>query len=189
MNRRFTIVLGLVFIGLVLLTVWQTMPSATTPTDTTQDEPGVVLPEAFIGREINLTVDSIQAIRLRNPANGSSFIISRDSTGQWIAPESEGQLDQNMALNIARTVVIAPIARNEPINVGDDLTQFGFKPEGNLSIEVLRIDGSGHVIAIGGLTANEITYYALIDTLPRVFLVNRGAVEYLRQQLTNPPLT
>jgi len=51
------------------------------------------------------------------------------------------------------------------------------------------MDGSGHVIAIGGLTANEVTYYALIDNLPRVFLLSRGAIEYLRQQLTNPPLT
>lgn len=189
MNRRFTIILGLVFIGLVLLTVWQTMPSTTTPKNTTQGEPDIVLPEVFIGREINLTVDTIQAIRLRNPVDGSSFIMSRDSAGQWIAPENEGQLDQNMALNIARTVVIAPIERSEPINVGDNLTQFGFAPEGNLSIEVLRMDGSGHVIAIGGLTANEVTYYALIDNLPRVFLLSRGAIEYLRQQLTNPPLT
>jgi hypothetical protein len=189
MNRRFIIILGIVFVGLVILTVWQNLPQASAPTTVVEDDPAALLPDAFIGREINLTVDSIQAIRLRNPLDGSSFTLSRDPAGQWIAPESAGQLDPATALNIVRTVVIAPIERTEPINPGDDLSQFGFTPEGNLSIEVLKSDGSGHVIAIGGLTANEVTYYVLIDDLPRIFLVNRGAVEYLRQQITNPPLT
>jgi hypothetical protein len=188
MNRRFIIILGVVFLGLVILTVWQNRPQSPAPSPLAEEAP-VTLPEQFIGEEINLTVDTIQAIRLRNPLDGSSFIISRGAGTSWLSPEREGQLDQQMALNIARTVVIAPIERSEPINIGDDLTQFGFNPEGNLSVEVLRNDGSGHVIAIGGLTANEVTYYALIDSLPRIFLINRGAVEYLRQQITNPPLT
>jgi hypothetical protein len=188
MNRRF-IIPGVIFLGLVLLTLWQNRPQPGDPASLPQAEPTIQLPDAFIGREINLTVDTIQAIRLRNPAGSNSFIISRDAAGAWIAPESTGQLDTTTALNIARTVVIAPIERTEPVNIGDDLSQFGFTPEGNLSIEVLKTDGSGHVIAIGGLTANEVTYYALIDSLPRLFLLNRGAIEYLRQQLANPPLT
>lgn len=188
MNRRFILILGMVFLGLVLLTVWQNRPQSIETLPAAED-PAALLPDAFIGREVNLTVDSIQAVRLRNPVDGSSFIISRGVGSTWLSPEREGQLDQQVALNIARTVVIAPIERTEPINIGDDLNPFGFSPEGNLSIEVLKTDGSGHVIAIGGLTANEITYYALIDSLPRIFLLNRGAVEYLRQQLANPPLT
>jgi hypothetical protein len=188
MNRRFIVILGVVFMGLVLLTVWQNRPpAAEVPPAGSID--GVPLPEVFIGQQINLTVDSIQAIRLRNPADGSSFIISRGAGTSWLSPELEGQLDQQTALLIARTVVIAPIERSEPIEIGADLSQFGFTPEGNLSIEVLKLDGTGHVIAVGALAANEVTYYVLVDSLPRIFLVTRGAVDYLRQQLTNPPLT
>jgi len=32
-------------------------------------------------------------------------------------------------------------------------------------------------------------YYVLVDDKPQVFLIDRGAVDYLKTQLTKPPLT
>ncbi len=101
MNRRLFIILGVVFIALAAITILQNRPVP------------IQVPElnhfdSFLGRDLNMTVLDIQAIRLRNPKTEESFIISRDTNGNWTAPGSEGSLDTVTASNIAKTVVVMP---------------------------------------------------------------------------------
>jgi hypothetical protein len=137
-----------------------------------------------------MTVLDIQAIRLRDPQSDKSFVISRDANGNWTAPGSEGSLDTNAASNIAKTVVLMPYKQSVALETNPDLTQYGFQPNASLLVDILLSSTSdGHVIAVGGLSPDGLEYYVLVDDKPQVFLIERGAVDYLKTQLTKPPLT
>jgi hypothetical protein len=186
MNRRLLIILGVVFIALAAITILQnrqlTVENAAIPTEARF--------ASFVGRDLDMTVLDIQAIRLRDPQTEGEFVISRDTTGNWTSPNSEGSLDADAASNIAKTVVLMPYQQTVALTDSTDLTQYGFRPEGILSVEVLLTqDDSGHVIAVGTLSPSGLEYYVLIDDQPQLFLMERGAVDYLITQLTQPPLT
>jgi uncharacterized protein DUF4340 len=183
MNRRILLILGIVFAALVAVTYFQ-YRAATTPI------PNEALFASFIGRDLNMTVLDIQAIRLRDPQSDQSFVISRDSNGNWTAPDSEGSLDTDIASNIAKTVVLMPYKEAFALEANPDLSQYGFQPNGSLSVDViLKNTSEGHVIAVGDLSPSGLEYYVLVDDKPQVFLIDRGAVDYLKTQLTKPPLT
>jgi hypothetical protein len=183
MNRRVIIVLGTVFVALVVITYLQNRPKPITVAPEDQFE-------SFIGRDLNMTVLDIQAIRLRDPKANQSFVISRDATGNWTAPESEGSLDKDAASNIAKTVVVMPYKQTVALTDDTDLTQFGFQPDGSLLVDVvLTKSTNGHVIAAGGLSPDGLEYYVLIDDIQKVFLIERGPIDYLKSLLSKPPLT
>jgi len=186
MNRRVLIILGVVFIALVVITFWQnrqlTVESEAIPTE--------ALFASFVGRDLNMTVLDIQAIRLRDPQTEATFVISRDTSGNWTVPGSEVSLDTASASNIAKTVVLMPYQQTVEVTDSTDLSQYGFRPEGILSVEVvLTGNDGGHVIAVGGLAPSGLEYYTLVDDKPQVFLMQRGAIDYLLSQLAQPPLT
>jgi hypothetical protein len=186
MNRRLLIILGVVFMALTAITLLQnrqlTIENSAIPTEARF--------ASFVGRDLNMTVLDIQAIRLRDPQTDTDFVISRDSSGNWTAPNSEGSLDGDAASNIATTVVLMPYQQTVTLTEDTDLTQYGFRPEGILSVEVLLTQNeSGHVIAVGALSPSVLEYYVLIDDQPQLFLMERGAVDYLITQLAQPPLT
>jgi hypothetical protein len=185
MNRRIVLIFGVVFATLIVITYLQNQ-SATAPTPI----PTQARFESFIGHDLNMTVLDIQAIRLRDPQSGTSFVISRDSAGNWTAPDSEGSLDIDAASNIAKTVVLMPYKQTVALEMNSDLSQYGFQPNASLLVDVVLGNTSdGHVIAVGSLSPDQLQYYVLVDDKPEVFLIERGAVDYLRSQLTKPPLT
>lgn len=182
MNRRLLIILGVIFVALAIITILQSRPQ---PVEISQETQFT----SFLGRDLNMTVLDIQAIRLRDPQTEQTFVISRDTSGNWTAPNSEGSLDTVTASNIAKTVVVMPYQQSVNITDEANLEQYGFQPNGILSIEVVLVDGSGHVIAAGGLSPDGYQYYVLVDEQPRLYLMERGAVDYLLAQLVQPPLT
>lgn len=184
MNRRLLLVLGIAFVVLVIITVIQSQPRPIIQTPSEGTTTG-----SFLGQDLNLTVLDIQAIRLRDPNTDTTFVISRDADGNWIAPLSEGRLDKDAASSIARTLVLMGYYQTIPITDSTDLAQYGFIPEGDLSVEVLRTDNQGHVLAVGMLSPDGLNYYVLIDEQPRLYLIERGAIDYLNTYLSNPPLT
>jgi hypothetical protein len=184
MNRRILLILGVVFIALVIITFAQQQAATVIPIPTDARY------TSFIGLDLNMTVLDIQAIRLRDPQSDTSFVISRDASGNWTAPDSEGSLDTTTASNIAKTVVAMPYKQAVNLETNPDLAQYGFQPNGSLLVDVvLKNSSDGHVIAVGGLSPTGLEYYVLVDDKPQVFLIERGAVDYLKSQLTKPPLT
>lgn len=185
MTRR-TWILLIALIGvLVVITFFQTRPNQTSGVDVAATLNSFFL----IGRDLSITPDDIDAIRLRDPRGTSSFTIARDSGGNWTAPGSAGILDATIAESIAKTVALMPYQNTKPIDASTKLSDFGFDPVGQFSIEILLKDGSGHVIAIGNLTASQVTYYAIVDDRAEVLFLERAPVDYLATQLNKPPLT
>lgn len=94
---------------------------------------------------------------------------------------------EDMGTNIARTIVLLPYTRVLPLPEDADMQLYGFSPNGLLFIQVVRADGTGHVIAVGTLTPDRSSYYVLVDDQPNVYVVERPAVDYLVTQLRTPP--
>ena len=125
MNRRVLLILGIIFVALIIVTYIQSQP---TPIAT----PNEAYFTSFLGRDLKMTVLDIQAIRLHDPQSEQSFIISRDSNGNWTAPDQEGSLDTDAASNIAKTVVLMPYQQAVDLEANPDLEQYGFQPNGSL---------------------------------------------------------
>lgn len=131
----------------------------------------------------------IQAIRLQSPNGERSFTIARAADGiSWIAPENEGVLDQNIANGIATTMILLPSFRAIPITDEINLVDYGFNPAGYMFITVLLVDGTSHIVAIGGMNIMETAYYALVDERPEIYVVERAAIAFLIAQLVETPI-
>jgi hypothetical protein len=177
-SRRLLAILALIFFGLLGLVMIQSAQPAPLPT-----------PDRTVTRLFpELTVLDIAAVRLRDPNSNASFIISRAADGTWTAPDHSGELDAATATNIARTIVLMPVERRLPLSAGANLRDYGFRPYGRLSIEVLRGDGGSHAIAVGGLVPSNLAYYALVDDEPDIALITRGAIDYLITLVRDQPV-
>lgn len=186
MNRRTFVILLVVFAVVLIAAVLQGQnPTAPPPPDvqaTLQNQP-------WLGRDLNLEVLNIQAIRLRDPKSDLAFTISRGANGEWSAPDQEGSLDLNTASIIAKTVALLPYQSTVPITADTNLEDYGFSPEGYFAIDVVMTDQTGHSIVIGNLAVTETAYYGIADERPEIYLLDRAALDFLASQLIKPPLT
>lgn len=177
MNRRTIIILGLVFAALLAVTLVQNYMA---------NQPQQQQTETLLRIFPELAVLDIQAIQLRTPDGSHSFTISRLEDGTWTAPDSEGTLNADAASNIAVSVVLLGYQRTIPET--ENLTELGFNPYGIVFIQVLTALGEEHVIAVGGLTPTQDTYYTLVDDRAEVYLVRREQLDYLMNYLLTPPV-
>lgn len=156
-------------------------PAGAAPTATANVRSSTLFPD--------VTVLDIVTVNLRDPNTNETFTISRSEDGTWVAPSSEGALNIEAATAIARTLVLVEYERTLPVDENTDLTQYGFDPNGLLFVEFILVDGTEHVMAVGGLSPDRQAYYVLIDDRPDLYLTGRGAVDFLIENQTNPPLT
>jgi hypothetical protein len=181
------IALAVVFAGLAALLLFQ---DSATDNDTTA--PGTQpttrpAPQVFP----DVTVQAIRAIRLEDPNNGQSLTLINEE-GEWNAPERPtASVDQDRARLIARTLEVLPYERTFNVEDGADLTQYGFLPEGSLFfIQLVLVDGTEHFVLIGNpVETGPPAFYALVDDRPIMYIVPRGAVDYLIDQMLNPPVS
>lgn len=139
----------------------------------------------------DFTVLDIQAVRIGSPFNDTEFVISRTSDGSWRAPDvTAGTLNIETATLIARTTVLLPYTDTITIDNDIELAEFGFVGQnpGALQVEILLVDGTTHAIFFGGLTPTFDAIYTIVDDRDEIYLVEPRAVEFLRFQLTNPPI-
>ncbi len=189
MKRRGLFLLLGVFILLAIVALLQSRPSTPSAVDMSNQTGGVFEGYELMGQTLGMPVEEIAAIRLSSAQEGEQFIMSRDGTGNWIAPNETGTLDGETAANIAKTVVLLPYQTTLDITETTTFETYGFTPNGTLSIEILMRDGGTHAIAIGGLVPTTDAYYALVDELPQIFLLERAPVDYLQVQLDSPPVS
>ncbi|NDJ60310.1 MAG: hypothetical protein GYB67_04245 [Chloroflexi bacterium] len=180
MRRRTLLIFALIFVALLTALLVQNRQLEEVPPPTR--------PVTFFRTFPDLALVNIQAIRLQDTESDQAFIISRDAEGNWIAPGSEGELDTEAAVSIARTIVLLPYLRTFDLEADADLATYGFQPTPIMLIEVLLVDGSAHVIAVGRRTPAETGFYALIDDRPEMYLLGLEAVTYLIAQLNTPPV-
>lgn len=190
MNRRTLLILLVTFVALVIITLIQSAPPAAPQTP---DEPTPIIlnTETFPYLRVypDIAVSDIQAIRLRDPATNETFSISRTADGNWSSTDQAGQVDANAASVLEKTIVLLPYQRTLPITASTQMDEYGFQPNGQLFVEIVLNDNSGHVVAIGGLTTTGRNYYALVDERPEIYLLERGAVDYLIATYRNPPIS
>ncbi len=172
MNRRTLLFLIIGFTVLIVIALLQAQPGA------------VFRPEAtlsayrIMGQELNMTAADLLGVRLRDLVGGGVLTLRRDSAGEWMIDGQESS-DPDTASNIVKTVVLLPFQSTIPIDSKTNLADFGFTPQGILSIELVQQDGGTHAIAIGDLTAARSAYYAVVDTLTQIYVLERAAVDYL----------
>ena len=197
MNRRTLLILLLAFVVLVVISLLQTRHSLAPGSEATVDPSiqSATNAAAFysaytiMGKTLSMTVEDIKAIRLRDPQSQKTFAISRDSAGNWTAPNNPGKLDLTAASLIAKTVVLLPYDKTIEVKPDTLLSDFGFLPDGIFSIEVLLRGDKTHAIVIGNLNNSETSYYGLVDDKKVIYVMERRAIDYLLIQLNKPPLT
>lgn len=173
-GRRTLIVLAAVFAILLVINVIQSAESAK--------------PQRLPFERVYPTMDDddIQAVRLRAPSTDTTFTISRAPDGTWISTDHEGTVNQVAAGNIARTIALLPYDRTVP-QMGD-LGDYGFESEGTMTLEVIMTSGETHGVLIGARAPSDTVYYALVDQRPEIYLLHRGAIDFLITQLRTPPV-
>lgn len=178
-NSRLLIVLLIVFVALATLVAIQNSQPSSSPITAAGCSNCVYT---------DFKIDDIRAIRLRSPETGQTFVLARADDGSWTAPGSSGTLDAAEANLIARTIVVLPFNRTLPLNPGDDLTAYGFTPEGVLAVEIVLASGDSHAIAVGYPTPTGEDYYGIVDERRSLYLLQRGAPDYLIAKLKTPPV-
>jgi hypothetical protein len=197
MNRRTLFILLIAFAALMAIALFQTRQSFAPGGEATLD-PSIqptINPDQFLsrytqlGKTLGMSINDITAIRLRSIQSQKTFTLSRDSTGKWTAPDNPGTLDLTMADNIAKTVVLLPYEKTIEVKPDTLLSDFGFRPDGVFSIEILLRDNKSHAITIGDLNSSEVSYYGLVDDKKLIYIMERRAIDYLWVQLRQPPVT
>lgn len=170
--------LGVVFVGLIALTLVQTQQIAARPT------PTLLPPEAAFQRVFpELAVLDLAAIRLRNPETGGSFTMQRSEVdGTWLNADTGEPMPADEATTIARTIALLPHSETIPLEDSADLTPYGFLPLGIFSIEIVLLNEEAHFVVIGDLAPSDTAYFALVDERPEMYLLNRAAVDFLIQE-------
>ena len=177
-NQRTLIVLVIVFLALAILLILQ--GSKPSPVDSlaipptiqanSEDNPGQYV---YIGWDVS----EIFAIRLEDPRSGASFTIQKDEDDQWIVPSNSGPnipINQDVALGIAQTIPLIEYQKTLEVADSDQYADFGLsQQDARLFIQIIRLDGQQHIIAIGNMTATGEGYYTLVDEHPDVYIIQR----------------
>lgn len=194
-NRRTLIILATVFVSLLVAVILQgrlqTNPTATAP-------PGVALtPVATPGELAELPrvfedfrVADIMRLRLAEPNGEASLTLERSGDGSgWTAPDVDGELDPEAAQSIVGTVVLLPYLDIASASPETNLAEYGFVTSNTLaiSVEVVLVDGEQHMIFLGGRNPEGNGFYAIVDQREGFYILDARPIEFLRQQLRNPP--
>jgi hypothetical protein len=191
-DRRALIILLALFVILVaLVALTGQQPAQTVIIESTTTSTAEALPEGSLLRVFpDLAVLDIQAVRLEDLSENRELTLARDSQGSWTAPEleGEGELDTDAASSIARTLVLLPYARSINILPDTDFAVYGLSPTPQMLLQILLVDGSSHVVAIGDLSTTNHTYYALVDERDEIFQIEMGPVDFLKNLIFQPPI-
>jgi hypothetical protein len=191
-NRLALVILLGLFITLAVLVALTGQPTSDPSAITATPAGPTPTPEFQKGSLLRIFPDlrvlDIQAIRLEDLSTGSQLTLLRDEQGNWTAPDLNDPLDETAASNIARTLVLLPYGRSINILPETDFKDYGLAPTPHLLFQILKVDGESHVIAVGSLTETEAAYYTLVDERDEIFQVERGAADFLKNQIGTPPI-
>jgi hypothetical protein len=134
-----------------------------------------------------LTAERISAIRLEDPNGGATFTIARAPGGAWTTADGQ-PLVEGVGDDLALTIMLLPYERALPLARDANMAEYGFEPEGLLRVQAILQDGTTHGVAVGGFTPSRNGYYALVDEREEIYLLERGAVDFLMVTLRTPPV-
>ena len=168
----------LVLVGLIGIATWQRLPANAQPTATLTADPRDV---QTVFR--HLTPDRIQALRIDDPSSDRDLILESNGQGGWrlVGVADPTAIDPIVAHNIAKTVAFIPYVEILPSGDDVELVNFGLTAETFwLQIQVILTTMETRNIVVGRLVPGEQNgYYALVDDRPEIYILNRGAVDFL----------
>lgn len=119
----------------------------------------------------------IVALRLDDTKNELDLTLTFTSRGWELEGVAEG-INQEVAAQIVATFALMPYVERLP--TAQDLTRFDLTQDGIwMQAQAILSDGSKHVIAVGGRSSVPAGWYAVVDDSPDVFILNKGAVDFL----------
>jgi hypothetical protein len=168
------LVLAGVFAVMLFLAIEQARPRAvTTPARPTLTPDARTANRVFEGWKTS----DIVALRLDDTKTTIDLTLTFTSKGWELEGVEEG-VDQDIAAQIVATFALMPYVERLPAD--QDLTRFSLTEEGIwMQAQAILADGSQHVIAVGGRSSVPAGWYALVDESPEVFILNKGAVDFL----------
>ena len=98
----------------------------------------------------------------------------------WISPLSDQSINQQAVQDVAFTLSELPV-----IDVFDGIEPDRYGEFGLSRVDYLMIiqlvlqDGTPHALIVGQRTSDEQGYYAIVDDRPQVYVLGRGAIEFL----------
>ncbi len=182
-GRRTLLIFGGVFAALLVVVALQNialsrLENAPAPNDTSYQRTFADI----------ATAADVQAVRLSDPSTGKIFTVVQQAGGTWAAPDSTGTLRPEVGIRIATTIALLPYRQIIPALDQQALTIYGFKPNPALLIYTLLTNGKTHNVAIGGLTPAQTSYYAIVDDVSGVYVLDRAPVDFLMVELRTPPV-
>lgn len=131
----------------------------------------------------NVFPEVIQAFRIDDPTSDRDLILENDGQGGWrlVGVPDPTALDPVVAANLAKTVSFIPYVQILPRTDDMELAHFGLTSETFwLQIQVILTTMETRSIVVGNLVpGTRDGYYALVDDRQEIYILNRGAVEYL----------
>lgn len=190
MQNRNIIILGVLFVGLLVVAGLQTLPSRNSSPSAPTPIPPTIDPVRNQLRSIqrlfpNLTLADIQSIRLEEPATGSVLTLTRaeDDPSAWFALEYPQAVNAEAAELMAQTVAIMPYLHAFDNIQPAQYPEFGLSTSDvALFIFFIEQDETQHAIAIGDATPDLEGHYALVDDRRELYVVDAAPVAYLVQQ-------
>jgi hypothetical protein len=138
----------------------------------------------------DLAAIELSVINLYDPTTGLAITLSRGDDGRWIEEGSNTEFDPAYVNQLAQTIVMLAYDHVLPLGPDDDLAVYGFAPAGQLFVEFIEADGTQHAVAFGNLLPDrDAGYYALVDDRPQLYVIPRGAADYLLSQLPGEAVT
>jgi hypothetical protein len=98
----------------------------------------------------------------------------------WISPNSPQSINQESVNDVALTLSELPVIDLFDGIEPDRYGEFGLSRVDYLMIiQLVLQDGTPHALIIGNRTEDEQGYYALVDDRPQIYVLGRGAIEFL----------
>jgi len=185
MNGRNLMLLVVLFVVLAaIIYIQDNPPESGIFSDAPTAQPTAVFTRVFP----EMAVLDIQAIRLADPIGGATYTQARRTDGSWVALETEQPLNQNLATDIAQTMVLLPSLRTIQPTADDNLAQYGFRSSAQFLISILTTNGQEHVVAIGDPLQTGPEFYAIVDDEPEIYVIQRAPIDFLVSFLAAPPI-
>ncbi|QPC80701.1 hypothetical protein G4Y79_13365 [Phototrophicus methaneseepsis] len=173
-QQRMLIILVVVF-GMILLVGALQNTILSQPIATPTADASVQITPVFEG----WGVDNVYAIQIYDPVAQLGLTITRTNDDLWQLVEFGGLLTQEEGNLAAASVALFPVVRILEEIGTDRYDEFGLTQDDlTMLVSVILKDGNEHSVAVGDLTANGDSFYALVDDRPNLYIVNEGPVSF-----------
>lgn len=186
-HSRHILILVVIFITLLVISIAQFQRG---PSEAALSRAGISLIAETPGEQrlFPWRIDEIQGMRLQRPTTNKILTLQRNQENEWITSDGILLTNQDVAMAAVAAIVSIEVRQEIPDVEPSRYTEFGLSPdELNLLVQIILDDGQVHSVAIGGLSPNRDSYYAIRNEETSILVLKReqGAIDFLIKSLDN----